>query len=931
MIICRPFRLASRRSTSGTAPSFVALAACVLSSCDDSATPVLPPDPPFEVPGARPLALPGLVLRLGSTDSEAAPEETPGWARFAHEVWMDTCETTQRDFASLMGRNPSSDTGSLLPVTEVTWYDAVLFANARSRRDGLDSVYEHAGIRRDADGAAVGLDGFVARLDRSGWRLPTEAEWEVAARAGGSGAYAWGALGDSLAAWTHAWFARNSGGRAHEVGTRTANRWGFHDLAGNAMEWVHDWKGPFPADTIEGFSGSDAPGDVPEVPVKGGSFRHGLGSLRPSSRTGTYPAYRSSKTEYVGFRLVRGAFASRTRTASGHWVEAPPVAILRKDLAAIVGARQARLVFLNRSSGKGTLSWIDFGEGNPVVRSLPHPDPAFHPAISPDGRWVAWSTGLEGSTGPSRVLARRLAPGDTTIVELGEGAIPRWWTDGADTFLVRTGAQDNTSPDWRNLSTTARRWSAGATSGPDLVWARGGYHDGRSGPFLFGGYRRLERLDIRDGARSTLFVRPGNGKATEDTSQVCNASAAPDGTGRVLFLDFGFQGTSSVVGRAYGIHEVAFLADSTGSVVNTLAAPVSERQWEHLEWSNRPRWAVSGAISPAGAYANLYLVDLDSGRTTRIASGQELWHPSLWVGEAGEGVVEGDADPDSSGAYNSPETDYAQEEFAIKTRAWWLVKDRVEIAAIGSSRIKAGILPERFGRGKAFNFGISGGEPVMDRRILEDYVLPHAPKLKVVVLSLMPGWLFNHRGDLVWNRVIASDGVRYDQAHGFWRSGLATGFLEHVRRRSWTASPQYDSLGGTEIPRGRWGSVAEFAAPPSEDFETTLFKDNWSDLEAMVDSCSARGIHLVLVNFPQAPVYATSPVMGKYGPTWASWRVIRSRLRALEAANPFLHFYDANSDGAHDYPDSAAINADHLSVVGARILSPRLDSLMESW
>lgn len=918
-------RTASRPAT------LAALAlAVLLSSCEDSDAIAPDPQPPLDASGARRLELEGQVFRLGSSDPEAAPEETPGWTRFPNDVWMDTRETSQAEFASLMGRNPSTDTGARLPVTDVTWYDAVLYANARSRKDGLDSVYEHAGVRRDASGAVVGLEAFVANLDRGGWRLPTEAEWEAAARGGGTGAYAWGERGDSLEALNRSWFARNSGGRPHEVGTKPANAWGFHDLAGNVMEWVHDWKGSFPSDTIEGFSGSEAPGDVPEVPVKGGSFRHGAGLLRPSSRTGTYPAYRSSKTEYVGFRLARGGFPARTLAVSGEPVDAPPVSLARKDVASILGASEARLVFLNRSGGKGTLSWIDFGEGNPVVRTLPHRDAAFHPSISPDGRWVAWSTGLEGSTAPSRLLARRLAPGDTTVLELGEGAIPRWWTDGIDTFLVRTGAMDNTAPGWSSLPTSARRWSSGTLVGPEIDWARGGYHDGRSGSFLFGGYRRLERLDIRTAKRSTLFVRPWNGKTSEDTSQVCNASAAPDPSGRVLFLDFGYAGTSTVVGRPYGIHEVAFVADSTGSVVKTLAAPVTERQWEHLEWSNHPRWAVSGAISHTGSQANLYVLDLDSGRSTRIASGRDLWHPALWVGAAGAGVVAGDAHPDSSGAYNTPETDYAQEEFAIKARAWWLVKDRIEIVAMGSSRVKAGILPEGFGPGKAFNFGVSGGEPVMDRRILEDYVLPHAPRVKVVVLSLMPGWLFQYRGQLVWDRVKVSDGVRYDRSHGFWASGLPEGFLEHVRRRNWATSRFFDTLGGTVISRGKWGTVAEYAAPPVEDVRSAEFESNWADLEAMVDSCAARGIHLVLVNFPQAPVYATSPVMGKYGPTWASWRTIRTRLRAMEAAKPLMHFYDANLDGGHDYPDSAAINADHLSVVGARILTSRLDSVLTS-
>lgn len=427
-----------------------------------------------------------------------------------------------------------------------------------------------------------------------------------------------------------------------------------------------------------------------------------------------------------------------------------------------------------------------------------------------------------------------------------------------------------------------------------------------------------------------LFAGPQNGKISGDTSQVCNASVSPDSSGRVLLLDFGYPGPSTVVGRAYGIHEIAFVVDSAGKAVRFFPAPEGQVQWDHMEWSNQSRWAVSGSIDGSGARRNLHVLDLEKGVSTPILSGEDLWHPALWLGRAAVPALPSQADPDSAGAWNIPATDYTQEEFAIKARAFRQMSDSVDIVAIGSSRIKAGIDPSSFIHGKAFNWGFSGADPVADRVVLENYVVPHTPGLRAVIVSLMPGWWFDWRGELAWKNIIASVGFRYDAAHGFWSGGVPEGFDRIVADRTFEGGAAFDRSGGTVLGSGWWdnGGLPPCTPPLDEDLSGAVFQKNWADIEAMAATCQARGVHLLLVNFPQDPKYSQTACMGKYGPTWSTWNLLKDRITDLVSRVPMVRFIDAHADGLHDYPDSAATNFDHLSWKGAKQLSHRLDSII---
>ena len=146
---------------------------------------------------------------------------------------------TQGLWQAVMGKNPSvcDDEGVDLceadfPVQQVSWYDAARFANALSAKEGLESCYRFGGNEAP----------WPAGLACKGYRLPTEAEWEYAARAGKSTLYAGGNDADAVA-----WTRSNAGGKPHRVGTKAANDGGLQDMSGNVREWTWDVKGDYPS------------------------------------------------------------------------------------------------------------------------------------------------------------------------------------------------------------------------------------------------------------------------------------------------------------------------------------------------------------------------------------------------------------------------------------------------------------------------------------------------------------------------------------------------------------------------------------------------------------------------------------------------------------------------------------------------------------
>jgi formylglycine-generating enzyme required for sulfatase activity len=205
-------------------------------------------------------------MGCGPWTGECYDDEKPVHTVRLSGFWLGRFVVTQAQWRTVMGGNPSRfRKGDAYPVEQVSWNDA---------------------------------KGFIARLNAMGsatFRLPSEAEWEYAARSGGRPEkYAGGADADRVA-----WHGGNSGGSTHPVGAKAPNGLGLHDMSGNVWQWCEDVKAPYPR----------GPRDNPVVTAggsrrvsRGGDWDNGPMYVRTAQRRNNQPDLRSSR---IGFRLVR--------------------------------------------------------------------------------------------------------------------------------------------------------------------------------------------------------------------------------------------------------------------------------------------------------------------------------------------------------------------------------------------------------------------------------------------------------------------------------------------------------------------------------------------------------------------------------------------------------------------------------------------------
>jgi formylglycine-generating enzyme required for sulfatase activity/serine/threonine protein kinase len=248
------------------------------------------------------------TFQMGSTLS---PDEQPPHAvTIAYPFYLSDMKITQGQFKRLMGRNPSSfsatgggkgsvqgaDTSDF-PVEYVTYYDAVQYCNKLSAAEGLRPCYQLSNVRRNADGSIKSAE--VERMENgTGYRLPSEAEWEYCARARTSTAFSFGE--DESLLGEHAWGYGNSGSVTHPGGEKKANAFGLYDMGGLLYEWCEDpWHESYSGAPTDGSGWKGAGAD--RRVVRGGSWSDLARDCRPAFRSRNTPGDRYLN---IGFRVV---------------------------------------------------------------------------------------------------------------------------------------------------------------------------------------------------------------------------------------------------------------------------------------------------------------------------------------------------------------------------------------------------------------------------------------------------------------------------------------------------------------------------------------------------------------------------------------------------------------------------------------------------
>lgn len=251
-----------------------------------------PASPKIMMPasGVEMALIPAGSFTMGSVhgDDDAKPPHNI----FVDSFWMDRTEVTQEQFDKLQISNPSHFEGDKLPAEQVTWAQAARFCNARSKAEKLEPCYDE--------------DTSACDFTKTGYRLPTETEWEYAARSGSDAEYSFG--GDARRLGDFAWFAGNAMKKTHPVAQKKPNAWGLFDMHGNVAEWCNDI---YAADAYAKSTGKNPHGPAAGklYCIRGGAWNSSADATRVFVRSGENPGFSDAclHRDAIGFRSVRKA------------------------------------------------------------------------------------------------------------------------------------------------------------------------------------------------------------------------------------------------------------------------------------------------------------------------------------------------------------------------------------------------------------------------------------------------------------------------------------------------------------------------------------------------------------------------------------------------------------------------------------------------
>ena len=249
--------------------------------------------------GVEMVRVPAGSFMMGSEDGQ--DDEKPVRKVSVDSFLIDRHEVTQAQYDKLIPEgNAAHFKAPDRPIEQISWVRTVFYCNARSRAEGLKPCYDEE----------TGKCNFQA----DGYRLPTEAEWEYACRAGTSTAYSYGDNAAKLA--DHAWHVDNAAKTTHPVRKKKPNPWGLYDMHGNVAEWCND---PYDEKYYKTGPAKNPPGPAEgeKYVLRGGAWNAGAKACRSSYRVAEAPGNYDGcfGGDYIGFRCVRRAGGAASKPA----------------------------------------------------------------------------------------------------------------------------------------------------------------------------------------------------------------------------------------------------------------------------------------------------------------------------------------------------------------------------------------------------------------------------------------------------------------------------------------------------------------------------------------------------------------------------------------------------------------------------------------
>ena len=876
----------------------------------------------------------GKKVTLGTDDSTAVPMERPAMqVSLEQNFFMGKHEVTCGKFNDVMKKVSGLQVkceDKNLPATNVTFFDAVLYANAESKAEKWDTVYTYKQTVYDEQRNCINLEGFAFHPEKEGFRLPTEAEWVYVAKQN------WGSEGE--------WLSGNSKGKLHAV-CSYEGAGEICDMVGNVKEWVGDWMGSFQDSTVSNYVGASDGGALGERVLKGGYYLQNTSSANLFSRGDVYVVTSATKTDYVGFRLAYGAIPGAVWINSNGSMENSPVVPLANSstIRSLLGSFKTKIAF--RNDVTGNLSYIDYSLATASVVEIRDTMEVYHPDISPDGLKVAFCTGLEGVSGKSSLYVRSLDSEGSGLVKLDveSAAIPRWRVIDGDTVIVYVSdaGTNKNEADFMKKSTWMVPFSAGAFGTPVKLFD-GAYHDGVS-----------EDLKLAVTGSSLLRVKKAKRSLLENSSdtvwydgeQACNASLAMDGSKRVAFLDFGGKAGKRFVGHSYKAHEFLLVVDSAGKLIQKVEAPAGYT-FDHAEWVSgfvkRKGFLKNNFVSATltnvnGAHPKIVLVDVESGSVTELAESEELWHPCVWVRSGISDDENVQIDYDSAGVYFVDGGTDRTKILRYRMETFWKYKDSTEIIGLGSSRTSNGFDPLYLKSAKNpinLAYFYSTFHDIYD--FYYRYVRHNAKNLKYLLISVDIDFWFTGSGDSFFNTEYKDyPGYVYDENHNYWRNSdyslISEATNDGVQITEYqnifgnNRSSLFNKIMGWESDNPELEQDSCWMDGAKRQFEETFGR--FKDLLRMFEEDSLVSIGVI---FPQSPGYKNMGTFGRHGMRRSDAAWVIPAIENLQSEFPHFIFMDENKMGNHDYTDDMAQDADHLAPLGAKQFTERLDSLVRT-